>query len=56
VVIDVRGRLRLPAWLRLAADATGTVLVGRRTNPGVVVVAGTGVLDGIGDLLIGERP
>jgi hypothetical protein len=56
VAIDGRGRVRLPAWLRAAAHATGGVLVGSRPEPAVVVVAPTSVLDGVGALLVGERP
>jgi hypothetical protein len=56
VVIDGRGRVRLPAWLRGAALAAGGVLVGIRRDPALVVVAPTGVLDGVGDILVGDRP
>jgi hypothetical protein len=56
VAIDGRGRVRLPAWLRAAAHATGGVLVGTRRSPAVVVVAPTSVFDGVGDLLVGDRP
>jgi hypothetical protein len=56
VAIDGRGRVRLPAWLRGAALAAGGVVVGVRRDPALVVVAPTGVLDGVGDLLVGDRP
>jgi hypothetical protein len=55
VAIDGRGRVRLPAWLRAAAQAADGVLVGTRSDPALVVVAPVGVLDPVGDLLAGNR-
>jgi hypothetical protein len=54
VTVDGRGRLRLPVWLRQAAPE-GLVVVGTRDDPAGVVVASTRVLDGLGELLVGER-
>ena len=56
VAIDGRGRVRLPAWRRAVAHATGGVLIGTRRSPAVVVVAPTSVFEGVGDLLVGDRP
>jgi hypothetical protein len=46
-----RGRLYLPVWLQ-RGDA---VLVGTTMDPLLVVIAPVGVLDGIGDVLVGEQ-
>ena len=52
-VVDGRGRMLVPAWLRKGtADA---VVVGTRTEPPLVVIALTTTLDALGDLLSGER-
>ena len=56
VAIDGRGRLRLPTWLRDGEHAAGGVLVGTRNDPAAVVVAPTGVLDAVGNLLLEGRP
>lgn len=48
VAVDDRGRLYLPAWLRQAC-ATGAV--GTLSGDSAVLVASTGLLDGLGDLL-----
>lgn len=51
---DARGRLQIPVWLR--RDDPDVLLVGALVDDGVVVVAGTGVLDAVGDsLLVGEE-
>lgn len=49
--VDGRGRLYLPVWLR----RTDAVLVGTREDRPLVVIAAVGVLDGIGDLLLGDK-
>lgn len=52
-VVDGRGRLLIPAWLR-----TGTaseVVVGTRNDSSLVVIAPTTTLDTLGDVLSGER-
>jgi DNA-binding transcriptional regulator/RsmH inhibitor MraZ len=50
VTIDRRGRLILPAWLRRAVDASGSVLVAARAADSLaVVVAPTVVLDDLVD-------
>jgi bifunctional DNA-binding transcriptional regulator/antitoxin component of YhaV-PrlF toxin-antitoxin module len=54
IVVDRRGRLRLPVWLRRAAAGSGSLLVGTRHARPMVVIASTGVLDGLGDTLAGE--
>jgi len=53
MAVDGRGRLYVPVWLRQAAAESRALLVGTHIDPAVVVVAGVGVLDGIGDLLAG---
>jgi len=52
-VIDSRGRLLVPAWLR--AGTASAVVVGTRQDPALVLVAPTTTLDTLGDLLAGER-
>lgn len=52
--VDGRGRLSLPAWLRQATAASGSVLVGTCADPVLVVVTPVGVLDGLGSRLVGE--
>ena len=54
IAADRRGRLRLPVWLRRAAAGSGSLLVGTRLGRPMVVIASTGVLDGLGDALAGE--
>jgi bifunctional DNA-binding transcriptional regulator/antitoxin component of YhaV-PrlF toxin-antitoxin module len=51
VSVDGRGRLYLPVSLQRAA----AVLVGTRSDARLVVVANVEVLDGIGDVLAGDR-
>jgi hypothetical protein len=53
VAVDGRGRMFVPVWLRQAAGPARQLLVGTKATPGVVVVVAVGVLDGIGDLLVG---
>ncbi|MGH9212469.1 MAG: hypothetical protein ACRD2C_17605 [Acidimicrobiales bacterium] len=48
--VDGRGRMYLPVWLR-RGDA---VLVGARVDATLVVIAPVGVLDGMGELVVGE--
>jgi DNA-binding transcriptional regulator/RsmH inhibitor MraZ len=52
--IDGRGRLSLPAWWRRVC-AGGACAVATRTTGPLVVLAPTGVLDGLADVLVGER-
>ncbi|MGI8663859.1 MAG: AbrB/MazE/SpoVT family DNA-binding domain-containing protein [Acidimicrobiales bacterium] len=52
IVVDGRGRLRVPAWLRRGPGAS--MLVGTRYDAPVVVVAPVATLDGLGDLLSGS--
>jgi DNA-binding transcriptional regulator/RsmH inhibitor MraZ len=52
LTVDSRARLCLPAWLRQRAPSA--VLVGTNTATALVVVAPTTVLDGLGDVLMGE--
>jgi hypothetical protein len=53
--IDGRGRMVVPVWLRRAAGSPGSVLVATRLGGApVVLVAPIGVLDGLGDVLVGE--
>jgi bifunctional DNA-binding transcriptional regulator/antitoxin component of YhaV-PrlF toxin-antitoxin module len=56
LLIDRRGRLVLPAWLRPAVDASGSVLVAARAAglPTVVVVPTT-VVDDLVDHLAAAR-
>ena len=59
LVVDGRGRVPLPAWWRRAC-AGGACAVATRTAARVgeaplVVLAPTGVLDGLADVLVGER-
>lgn len=51
VTIDRRGRLAVPAALR----STEILVIGTRTGDGLVVVAPGTVLDGLGDILAGDR-
>jgi len=54
--VDSRGRVLLPTWLRSPADAAGSVVVvGTRIGVPAVVAAPASVLDGLGDLLTGDR-
>lgn len=50
--VDARGRLRIPEWLRQGPPTS--MVVGTRGGTPVVVVAWTTVLDGLGDLLLGQ--
>lgn len=52
-VVDGRGRLLVPAWLRTGTLAA--VVVGTRLDPVLVVIAPTRALDTLGDLLAGAR-
>jgi DNA-binding transcriptional regulator/RsmH inhibitor MraZ len=52
MTIDGRGRLCVPVWLR--RGSTSSVLVGANHATSLVVVAPTAVLDGLGDVLVGE--
>ena len=52
LTVDGRGRLRVPAWLR-RVDAT-MLLIGTHAAAATVLVAPTHVLDGLGDVLVGE--
>jgi len=65
VAVDGRGRVSLPAWWRRAC-AGGACAVATRTGTGeaagdaagegaLVMLAPTGVLDGLADVLVGER-
>lgn len=52
--VDGRGRLRVPVWLR--RDGPDVLLVRTLGDEGLAVVAGTGVLDAVGDSLqVGEQ-
>jgi hypothetical protein len=53
IAVDGRGRMFVPVWLRQAAGSSRQLLVGTNVTQGLVVVAGVGVLDGIGELLAG---
>jgi hypothetical protein len=53
ISVDGRGRVFLPVWMRYAAAGSGMVLVGACRDEALAVVAPVGVLDGIGDLLVG---
>jgi hypothetical protein len=55
-MVDGRGRMYVPVWLRHAAAGSRMLLVGAQVERGLVVVAAVGVLDGIGDLLAGGAP
>jgi hypothetical protein len=56
MAVDGRGRVVVPMWLRRAAAPSSSVLVGvRRGEAPMVVVAPTGVLDGLAEGLVGER-
>jgi hypothetical protein len=52
-VVDSRGRLLVPAWLRTGTAAP--VVVGTRIDAALVLIAPTATLDPIGDLLSGTR-
>ncbi len=52
MVVDGRGHLRVPAWLRRGPGAS--MVVGTRYDAPVVVVAPATVLDGLGDVLAGS--
>jgi hypothetical protein len=52
MTVDGRGRLCVPAWLR--RGPTSSVLVGTNHTTELVMVAPTTVLDGLGDVLVGE--
>jgi bifunctional DNA-binding transcriptional regulator/antitoxin component of YhaV-PrlF toxin-antitoxin module len=49
--VDGRGRLYLPVGMR----RTDAVLIGTQIDRSLVIVAPVEVLDGIGDLLVGDR-
>jgi hypothetical protein len=55
LAVDGRGRLPLPVWLRHTAPG-GLAVVGAQADPvcPVVVVGSTRILDGLGDVLVGE--
>ena len=60
LVIDGRGRVRLPVWWRRACTAGGCAVATRTGaeaagEAALVVLAPTGVLDGVADVLVGER-
>lgn len=51
ITIDRRGRMYLP----VATQTTATsMLVGGRTNDGVVVIVPTSALERLGDMLVGD--
>ncbi len=52
IVIDVQGRLPLPAWLRRGPDRS--LLIGTDPATSTLVIAPAGVLDGFGPLLTGS--
>jgi len=52
MVVDNRGRLGVPAWLRRGPGAS--MVVGTRYDAPVVVLAPVATLDGLGDLLSGS--
>ncbi len=52
VTVDGRGRLAVPIALR----STDVLVVGTRTADGLVVIASGTVVDGLGDVLAGDRP
>jgi bifunctional DNA-binding transcriptional regulator/antitoxin component of YhaV-PrlF toxin-antitoxin module len=52
LTVDSRGRLCVPAWLR--RGAMSSLVVGTNHANELVVVAPTTVLDGLGDVLVGE--
>lgn len=52
-IIDSRGRILVPAWLRTRTAAA--VVVGTRGDPALVVIAPTTALDALGDLLSGAH-
>lgn len=56
IVVDGRGRLLLPSWLRARARSAGGVVfvAARRPDASAVVVAPAGVLDGVAGALAGE--
>jgi hypothetical protein len=51
LTVDPWGRLMLPAWLRRGAERS--LLIGSDVDGSMVVVAPTGVLDSVGELLTG---
>jgi hypothetical protein len=56
MVVDGRGRLSLPVWWRRVCVPTGAVAVATRAGEcPLVVLAPTGVLDGLAEVLVGER-
>ena len=52
MVVDGRGRLCVPVWLRRGPCAS--LVVGTNHATALVVVAPTTALDGLGDVLVGE--
>jgi hypothetical protein len=52
MVVDGRGRLCVPGWLRRGPCAS--MVIGTDSATGVVVVAPTTVLDGLGAVRVGE--
>ena len=56
ITVDRRGRLSVPVWWRRACVPAGAVAVATRAGESpLVVLAPTGVLDGLADVLVGER-
>jgi hypothetical protein len=51
LVVDSRGRLGLPVWLR--RGPSGALVVGTDVGARLAVIASASVLDGLGDLLVG---
>jgi len=51
MVVDSRGRLSLPAWLR--RGPVGSLVVGTDAGARLLVIAPAAVFEGLGDLLAG---
>ena len=51
LVVDSRGRLTIPVWLRRGADRS--LVIGVDHTAPIVVIAPVAVLDGVGNLLAG---
>jgi hypothetical protein len=58
VMVDGRGRVVVPCWLRDAAEPSGSLLVAARSDGDdspVVVLAPSRLLAGVADEWVGER-
>ena len=55
VTVDGRGRVSLPVWWRRACAGGAVAVAARAGEDPLVVLAPTRVLDGLADVLVGER-